>query len=50
MGKPKMLGMNKPYVPNSKADRRKNQVHQKERKVKWVLISDMSLTRRRSDG
>lgn len=24
MGKPKMIGMNKPFVPNSKADRKKS--------------------------
>jgi hypothetical protein len=23
MGKPKMIGMNKPYVPNNRADRKK---------------------------
>ncbi len=34
MGKPKMYGMNKAYVPSSKADRKRSKLFGKKGKVK----------------
>lgn len=30
MGKAKMIGMNKPYIPNSKADKKRNKFKKKK--------------------
>lgn len=32
MGKPKMYGANKPYIPNSRVDRKKNPFRKKGKK------------------
>lgn len=34
MGKAKLLGMNKPFIPNSRADQKRNRPFQKKGKVK----------------